>query len=574
MLMIILSFLTIVTFICGIIPIILFTVSMDCRTCMQATESLNSKFSIPPAIGWDFSVESCFLVFPKDLCIGIDKEYSKEVHVMLQKVHDDNPGRFAFGVCASTRRTFDFIWEYSGMYEGFLVGEKCEQSNDPNGFNSWALKLPDYPVKPPVTPSGDIPSNISTYRVLHLTDAHVMLDYVVGSRVNCAFPYCCGAGIGWNGTGMAQLGEESAGYWGSYKCSIPFVLFEALLDQIVTNHPEGFDWIIYTGDSPASSHWALSKVDVLDHEVKVLNALTAKFPSIPVYVALGNHDYHPINFFPTHEEKDTVLSGSWLYDNLTALEWAQRSLDDTARSQWSDQGFFSMSYNKHLRIISLNNNFCLAENGVSLLHLSDPGDHLQWLMTELLGSEERRERVHLISHQPPLDCYPRWRKEWTKIMNRFESTVTGIFLGHEHVDYFQVWHNENGQPSIMSFIGPSVTIQDTRNPEYKIYDVASDIGFPTSFGRIIDQETWTCDISQFKTENDYPTWFKLYDGHDLGVSGNATVDAYKQVLRRAMTDDVLFEKLVLYYNQGIDKGLPEDRKTFLCQFIYNIECDL
>ena len=278
---------------------------------------------------------------------------------------------------------------------------------------------------------------------------------------------------------------------------------------------------------------------------------------------------------PTYKEKDTILSGKWLYHNLTNLEWAQRSLDRKARSQWVDQGYFSKSFNKHLRIISLNNNFCLAENVITLLHKSDPGDHLQWLTQELLASERKGEKVHLISHQPPLDCYPRWRKEWTKVMNRFQSTVTGIFLGHQHVDYFQIWHNDDGSPSIMSFIGPSVTIQDTRNPEYKIYYISSDVDHPTSFGKIINQETWTSDFfHQPKTMHDYPTWYKLYDGHDLGIAGNVTADAYKDVLRRAMTDEILFEKLVLYYNQGVEKEIPNDRKTFLCKFTYNIRCDL
>ena len=567
--MIIISILTIGTFFSGLVPVIVFTVTMDCRTCMYATELVNNKFQISPTFAFPFVNLACSQLFPEDVCNGTHKQGDQELSYILQKLQDENPGGFAFSVCESTRRAFDFMWEYSGMYEGFLVGEKCEVSNDPNGFNSWEVKIPDNPIKPRVTPSMDLPQNISIYRVLHLTDAHVLLNYVVGSVVDCGAPYCC-----YNGTRMARLGEESAGYWGSYKCSIPFVLFEALLDQIISNHPEGFDWIIYTGDSPAGVPWIFSKRDVLEHQEKVLEAITTRFSNIPVYVALGNHDYHPINCFPPHEEKDTFLSGNWLYSNLTALKWAQRSLDDTARSQWSDQGFFSVAHNEHLRLISLNNNFCLAENLVNLLHMSDPGDHLQWLMEELLASEQRKEKVLLISHQPPMDCYPRWRKEWTKIMNRFESTITAIFLGHEHVDYFQIWHNENGQPSIMSFIGPSVTIQDTRNPEYKIYAIASDINLPNSFGRVIDQETWTSDFSQLKTEDDYPKWFKLYDGHDLGVAGNATVDAYKQVLRRAMIDDVLFEKLVFYYNQGIDKGLPEDRKTFLCQFIYNIECDL
>ena len=574
MITIILSATVIGSFIFGLIPIVLFTSSMDCRTCMYSIDLLNTKFNVdvPPKFIFELAKKSCkaFKLKPEDECDGIFNTAIKQASYILEKEHDQNPAGYAFDICTTARRMTDFTWEYTGMYEGFLVGEKCADSNDTNGFNTWEVKIPEYPSKPPIIPQSDPPSNVSRYKVLHLTDVHMMLDYIVGSKVDCGADYCC-----YNGTVMADLEEESAGYWGSYKCSIPFRLFEALLDQIVKNHPENFDWIIYTGDSPGSNYWAYSRTDVFEMEEKVLNTITTKFPNIPVYVSLGNHDYLPINFLPTHDEKHTVLSGKWLYDNLVNLEWAQRSLDQKSRSQWADQGFFSKSINKNLRVISLNNNFCLAENGVTLLHKSDPGDHLHWLMTELLESERRGEKVHLISHQPPMDCYPRWRKEWTKVMIRFESTVTSIFLGHQHVDYFQIWHNENGNPSILAFIGPSVTIQDKRNPEFKVYHIASDINFPMSFGKVINHETWTSDFfNQSRTKNDYPSWYKLYDGHDLGVAGTVSADAYKQVLRRAMTDDLLYKKLVLYYNQGVDKQLPNDRRKFLCNFIYNIKCDL
>ena len=67
-----------------------------------------------------------------------------------------------------------------------------------------------------------------------------------------------------------------------------------------------------------------------------------------------------------------------------------------------------------------------------------------------------------------------------------------------HDDHFEVWHNETGHPSIMSFIGPSVTINGRKNPEYKIYNVASDAGLPESYGRVIDQQTWTSDFSKLE----------------------------------------------------------------------------
>merc|ERR1712136_587565 len=240
-----------------------------------------------------------------------------------------------------------------------------------------------------------------------------------------------------------------------------------------------------------------------------------------------------------------------------------KRLDDNAKAQWADQGYFSISHDQNLRIISLNNNFCEGYNYLLLLDFSDPGEHLAWLVDELLMAERNGEKVHIITR----------KREWTKIMNRFESTVTGIFVGHVHDDHFEVWHNETGDPSIMSFVGPSITVNSRNNPEYKIYRVAADENLPESYGRVIDQETWTSDFSQLKTEDDYPIWRKLYSGSDIGVDGSPSPVVYKNVIEKAMTDDILFEKLVRYWNQDYDKGIP-DRRSFLCKFIYNIECDL
>ena len=55
-----------------------------------------------------------------------------------------------------------------------------------------------------------------------------MLNYLVGSPTDCGLPQCCH-----NETGMAEPGQEAAGYWGSYKCDIPLRLYEVLPNHIL-----------------------------------------------------------------------------------------------------------------------------------------------------------------------------------------------------------------------------------------------------------------------------------------------------------------------------------------------------
>ena len=69
---------------------------------------------------------------------------------------------------------------------------------------------------------------------------------------------------------------------------------------------------------------------------------------------------------------------------------------------------------------------------------------------------------------------PGWRREYGKIVNRFERTVTAQFHGHTHDDWFIVYHNEEGEPSNTAFVAPSGTSYTDRNPEFRVYSVVDD----------------------------------------------------------------------------------------------------
>ena len=77
-------------------------------------------------------------------------------------------------------------------------------------------------------------------------------------------------------------------------------------------------------------------------------------------------------------------------------------------------------------------------NFLLFLNFADPGNQLSWLVDELQKSENANEKVHVITHHPPKSCLQGWRREFTKIINRYESTVVGLFFGHTHNDFFQV----------------------------------------------------------------------------------------------------------------------------------------
>ena len=52
-------------------------------------------------------------------------------------------------------------------------------------------------------------------------------------------------------TGLAGEDQTPAGYWGDYNCDLPLRTLEAMMAGVRDNDNIDFDYIIYTGDSPA-----------------------------------------------------------------------------------------------------------------------------------------------------------------------------------------------------------------------------------------------------------------------------------------------------------------------------------
>merc|ERR1711936_72872 len=334
-------------------------------------------------------------------------------------------------------------------------------------------------------------------------------------------------------TGLAGDDETAAGVWGDYQCDLPVNTFQEMVRHIAEVHTD-LDYIIYTGDSPAHDIWLQTKERNLEHQKVVLNTIDQYLPGIPVYLTLGNHEGFPVNSFPTSTELGTVVSGDWLYNSVGDMAWAS-NLEEEAKETFKQNGFYSTLATPGLRIIGINNNFCVGLNFFTFLDFSDPGDQLSWLVDQLLMSEEQGEAVHILAHHPPSSCPNGWGREYTKIINRFQSTVKAQFHGHTHDDHYIVFHNETGSPSNIGFVSPSVTPYTDNNPEYRIYSVASDPNH-SSYGYVVDHQTWTMDLSQVYTEQDAPHWRSLYTARgDIGLGG-VDPSSWKDILDTANVD--------------------------------------
>jgi len=516
--------------------------SLDCTACEAAAILFIGLFQSGTPL-WEVEVAVISLcivleIEAVEVCEGMVHNYGYQVEYIVQHMADPSAELFC----------------------GVFVGGDC---GDQEGVNGWVVDIPELPEKPAVMKPENPDETISELKVLQITDVHLDLSYLPGSPVDCGLPCCC-----LSSTGLAEAGQDSAGYWGDYSCDLPGNTFQDMVRHVAEAHTD-LDYVIYTGDSPAHDVWLQTTDKNLEHQVFVLDTIDHYLPGIPVYLTLGNHEGFPVNSFPTSTEMDTIVSGDWLYGAVGDLAWAD-NLEEGARAMFKENGFYSTLVRPGLRVIGLNNNFCVGMNFFLFLDFSDPADQLAWLVEQLLMSEELGEAVHILAHHPPGSCLSGWGSEYTKIINRFQSTVKAQFHGHTHDDHYIVFHNETGGPSSTAFVSPSVTPYTDNNPEYRIYSVAADPGH-SSFGYVADHQTWSMDLSQVQAEDDIPEWRHLYSARaDLGLQGVGASD-WKYVLDMANVDTELFEKLVVFYTQDRYHGLP-DKRGFLCRMIWNTEC--
>lgn len=84
-------------------------------------------------------------------------------------------------------------------------------------------------------------------------------------------------------------------------------------------------------------------------------------------------------------------------------------------------------------------------------------------------------QVHIVSHIPPgtNDCWTVFSREFSRIINRFESTVAAQFYGHTHKDEFKVFYDleDFTRPTNVAFMGPSLTPFTDLNPGYRVYSI-------------------------------------------------------------------------------------------------------
>jgi len=399
---------------------------------------------------------------------------------------------------------------------GAVLGPGCGAWEE---INRWEVELPG--GKPPVVKPSPPPPDTQQLKVLHITDIHLDLTYTVGNSAECGLPMCCG-----NTSGPAVSGRAAA-YWGDYQCDVPVHTFTQMLEHIRTTHQ--LDYIMISGDFPAHDVWLQSREHNLATATTVLQALQQVFPDTLVLPSLGNHEPFPCNIIPgsTAGTDGSPFDPGWLLGGLADLYAAW--LPDQQLDMFRARAAYSYLVRPGLRLISFPSPLCLTYNFFLWMDWSDPGQMLQWLVEELYSAEQAGERVHLLSHVPSgnHECLGGWGREYSRIINRFEGTISGHFHGHTHNDEFAIYYDpaNSSRATNVGFISPSVATFTGFNPGYRVYSL--DSGHQEETFRVTDYQTWVFDLTAANSNGEgvEPAWYNLYSpAEDLGLGSLAPAD--------------------------------------------------
>jgi sphingomyelin phosphodiesterase len=212
-----------------------------------------------------------------------------------------------------------------------------------------------------------------------------------------------------------------------------------------------------------------------------------------------------LSSYPTPATKDDSIT--WLYTKL-AEDWTQTGLPSSLIPNITNSAFYTLVVRPGLRLISLNTNYCPQLNFWLLINSTDPLGELAWLANTLQQSENIKEKVHIIGHIPPSECYDSWSKVYYMIVNRYESTIIGQFFGHSHDDRIQIYYDlqDKKRPISVHYVGGSATTYSNLNPNYRIYTV--DGQHDNTTWQVIDSETTFLNITEANLSG--PVWRKEY----------------------------------------------------------------
>jgi len=424
----------------------------------------------------------------------------------------------------------------------FLLPQHCPSPSfnpNPTSFIPIRTNLSDHTneVGPQRWPSlWALTDGIGTF--VHLSDIHVDLEYKNGTVTDCHLPVCCHDGIG------------TAGLWGDYACDTPLLLLDSLMDAIAELSP---NFIVYTGDDPDHAIYNQTREKNLRNIRIVSERLNERFPSLPIFHAIGNHESFPVNMF------GGPGSDSWLLDTLSA-EWTPL-LSPSSLLTLRYGGYYTERFNPRLRIIALNTNLFVEENYWLFANFTDIAFQLNWLEFILKQAVTLQEKAVIIGHASCQAWYPLFCTAFDNILKQYSDVILYLLFGHTHTTSYVLHYDANDEnPLYVAFLAGSITMINGINPTFRLntYDIAS--------SQLTDYTQFWFDMA---VQNNSNNWLSHhYQASSRYQLDNMSAVSFNELAIRIQANITTYNNCVDDYvrSSGIWKNGKPTAKELYCEF--------
>lgn len=236
----------------------------NCQTCQTILAAVAERMKVQQETLSEIATPFCepldaFLPLP--ICIGLLKIGSTDVGGVFPAM--------------------DMLGEDGQTFCAFMFGS-CELPAPPQLDLNMLFKGTSKPH-----PRELVPSTKAPLKVLHISDYHLDLRYVVGSEANCTGLVCCRV---FPYTNVSAPIMEPASLFGNYLCDTP----EPLATSVFRSVPKvtGYDWDdfsfgIFTGDLVSHDIWELTKPYVIAEELASYQQFFDGMGGVKLYPTLG-----------------------------------------------------------------------------------------------------------------------------------------------------------------------------------------------------------------------------------------------------------------------------------------------
>ena len=198
------------------------------------------------------------------------------------------------------------------------------------------------------------------------------------------------------------------------------------------------------------------------------------FPNVPIIPAMGNHDFHPVNYYNTGHRSQSALTA-------IAEIWSQFIGDDLeALESFKVHGYYrydlpvsvSRGNAQKVSIIVMNSQSCYNMNFGLMNETNDAASQLEWFREQLRLAEAENRLVFVAAHIAPgcNTCVAKWGQRYTILFERYQHIIRLAVFGHDHRELYEIVRSTStDRPIGVHHVAGSLGTYFYVNPSIRLY---------------------------------------------------------------------------------------------------------